>query len=107
MMKVFFSVALVLCFVEAHSQSSDKIEMHRTFFNTKFYHNNAELTKPAQVLKLMEQNPEAFKEFKKAKANYNASIVFGGIGGALIGWPLGTALGGKILNGDWPQEELS
>jgi hypothetical protein len=42
----------------------------------------------------MEVNPEAFQEFKKAKSNYDAAQVLGFVGGFLIGWPLGTALGG-------------
>lgn len=42
----------------------------------------------------MEIDAEAFKEFKRAKSNYDAGQVLGFIGGFLIGWPLGTALGG-------------
>ena len=52
------------------------------------------LLKPKEVLSIMQSNPEAFNAFKKAKSNYDAANVFGFIGGFMIGWPLGSALGG-------------
>ena len=52
------------------------------------------LLKPKEVLNIMQSSPEAFNEFKKAKSNYDAANVFGFIGGFMVGWPLGTALGG-------------
>lgn len=52
------------------------------------------VVKPKTVLEIMELNPAAHTAFKKAKNNYDAANVLGAIGGALIGWPLGTALGG-------------
>jgi hypothetical protein len=50
--------------------------------------------KPKEVLRLMEPNPQAYATFERAKANYTASLILGTAGGALVGWPLGTALGG-------------
>jgi hypothetical protein len=60
---------------------------------SKFYEGRT-LLKPGQVLDRMRSKPEAFNEFKKAKSNYDAGQVLGFTGGFLIGWPLGTALGG-------------
>jgi len=73
--------------------SEGDIHMEKTFWGVKFYE-DARLLKPKQVLKIMESNPEAYAEFKKAKSNYDASQVFGFIGGFMICWPLGTALAG-------------
>jgi hypothetical protein len=52
------------------------------------------LLKPKDMLRIMEPNPQAYATFKKARANYNAAIVLGAAGGFLVGYPLGTALGG-------------
>lgn len=35
---------------------------------------------------------------RKAKSNYDPAMVLGVIGGALVGWPLGTAIGGGDPN---------
>lgn len=54
--------------------------------------------KPRQLTDLMQSNPEAYHEMKIAKNNYNAGQVIGGVGGFLIGWPIGTAIGGGDPN---------
>lgn len=46
------------------------------------------------VLTFMKANPQAYAEFKQAKANLDAASVLGFAGGVLIGFPLGTAIGG-------------
>ena len=42
--------------------------------------------------------PEAYQYMEKASTNNDLSNVFGFIGGALVGWPLGTAAGGGDPN---------
>ena len=49
---------------------------------------------PREVLKLMKENPDAHRSFKKALSNYDGQMAFGFVGGFLIGWPIGTAIGG-------------
>jgi hypothetical protein len=79
---------LLASFSYAQTETSE-IRMEKS----KFYEGNR-ILKPREVLSRMEINPEAFQEFKKAKSNYDAAQVLGFAGGFLIGWPLGTALGG-------------
>ena len=43
-------------------------------------------------MEILHENPVAFEEFKKARANSNVAGVLGFTGGLLIGIPLGTAL---------------
>lgn len=59
---------------------------------------NGKVLKPRQLLDLTESNPEAFKEMKVAKSNFDVGYVFSFAGGALVGWTLGTALGGGDPN---------
>jgi hypothetical protein len=74
-----------------------QIEIQKVFGGIKLVQGGVVL-KPKQVLGIMESNPAAFAEFKKAKSNNDAAQVIGFIGGALVGWPLGSALGGGDPN---------
>jgi hypothetical protein len=69
------------------------LRMEKSFWGVKFY-DGSRVIKPRDVLNVMETNPEAWNTFKKAKSNYDAAQVLGVIGGFMIGWPIGTAIGG-------------
>lgn len=47
-----------------------------------------------EVADLMKSKPLAHKEIKRAKSNRIVASTFGALGGAGIGWPIGTALAG-------------
>jgi hypothetical protein len=79
----------IVCVINAVAQTGD-ITMKK---GGKFESDGRTL-KPREVLTLMESNEQAHASFKKAKANYDAGQTFGFIGGFLVGWPLGTAIGG-------------
>ncbi len=93
-------VLLALLFIpvfSAFGQSrTDSIEIKKGF-GTVFRHNGKNLT-PKQLLDLTASNPDAYKEMQIAKSNHAAGSVFGFIGGFLVGWPLGTAIGGGDPN---------
>lgn len=94
-MNRFILTALLLTLtVFSFAQATDgEIRMEKHFGGPRFYHHE-KLLKPKEVLNIMASNEEAFNVFKKAKANYDAAQVIGFIGGFMVGWPLGTALGG-------------
>ncbi len=50
------------------------------------------------LLYITKDNPAAFAEMKKAQNRYTLSFLSGCIGGACVGYPVGTALGGGIPN---------
>ena len=54
--------------------------------------------KVRQLLEITQSNPEAFKVMKQAKSNFDVGYAFSFAGGALVGWTLGTALGGGEPN---------
>jgi hypothetical protein len=85
------SSQLVLC-----QDIADTVEV-RPSFNAVFKKNGQKL-KPRDLLELTRSNPEAYQEMRIAKSNYDASQVLGYVGGFLVGWPLGTALGGGKPN---------
>ena len=46
----------------------------------------------------MKSNTEAYEEMKLAKSKLDPGTIYGTIGGGLIGWQLGTYLGGGKTN---------
>ena len=85
---------LILLFVcSAFVCVAQNIEMKKGFFGTRFY-SDGRMVKPGEVLEIMRSDDEAYAHFKKAKTNYDVAGVLGFIGGALVGWPIGTAIGG-------------
>src|SRR6187399_281905 len=89
-------VIVILSFLSSQIFAQAKegdIEMKKSFWGVKF-HQDGKPLKPKEVLRIMEANPEAHAEFKKAKSNYDAAQVFGAIGGFMVCWPIGTAIGG-------------
>lgn len=58
-----------------------------------FKQNGRYLT-PAQLQDVVASNPEAVALMQKARNNYGVSMVLGAAGGFLVGWPIGTAIGG-------------
>lgn len=62
--------------------------------NNRIFKQNNVVLAPKQLLEITKINPEAYKEMQIAKTNSDFSMVLGFAGGFMIGWPLGTAIGG-------------
>ena len=62
--------------------------------NNRVYKQNDKVLSAKQLLDITEINPKAFEEMKIAKSNSDFAMILSIAGGGLIGWPLGTALGG-------------
>lgn len=77
--------------------NAQKIESEKIFGGYK-YTQNGKIMTMSDLANAMKSNTEAFKYIKKAKSNYNAGVVLGSIGGFLVGWPIGTAIGGGEPN---------
>jgi hypothetical protein len=90
---IFFLLNSLPCLAQ---YQSDSITVKKGL-GTTFLQNDRRL-KPKELLVITKANPAAFKEMKIAKSNYDASSVFGFVGGFLVGWPIGTALGGGEPN---------
>lgn len=91
---VFF--CLMATCVAFGQELSDTVEVQRNF--SPVFKKNGEKLRVRDLMELTRSNPKAFQEMRIAKSNYDASMVFGYIGGFLVGWPLGTALAGGDPN---------
>lgn len=94
---LFIFGVLVISVSTAFGQvQSGEIEI-RKGLETKFFLDGDRLT-PRELQELTEGNQEAYEEMRIAKANHAVGSVFGAAGGFLVGWPLGTAIGGGDPN---------
>jgi hypothetical protein len=100
-MKTFKFLVFIILFIElsnsVHSQTqADSIHVKTTAFGTTFLRKNKLLT-PIEMLDMMKDCPEAFKKMKAARRDKALTTLFGGAGGFLMGWPLGSiAYGGEF-----------
>lgn len=78
--------------------NSQTITIEKDFWEgTKFIQNEERIT-VAELSDVLESNTEAFELFKKAKTNGIIATIFSAAGGALIGYQIGTAVGGGDPN---------
>lgn len=75
----------------------DSITMNKVSGGYQFFQGGNRLSLN-QLVNAMQPNAEAHKMIKSAKNTSTWASVVGGIGGFMIGWPLGTSLGGGKPN---------
>jgi hypothetical protein len=100
-MKIPILLILSLLFLQTNivfgQSTSDSITIVKKGLGTSFYYNTKKLT-TKELTEITRSNSEAFQEMTSAKTNQAVGTVFGFIGGFLVGWPLGTAIGGGDPN---------
>jgi hypothetical protein len=97
MKKVIIVCALISFTFNLFGQNpSDSIQIKKRL-SPVFQQNGKTLT-PTQLMSITKSNPDAYAEMKIANKNYVASLFFQIPGGFLIGYPIGTAIGGGDPN---------
>ncbi len=99
MVRLFISLTILLscCSVSLAQAQSDSIWMKKVFGGYHFYQGYEKLNMN-QLVKTMEPNEQAYTEIKAARSNYTLATILGASGGFMVGWPIGTALGGGDPN---------
>lgn len=95
MKKTFFSVFLT--FICISFCSSQTIEAERSWGSYKYTQNGKTLT-AGELRNQMNTNAESAELMRKAQVNNTFATIFGAAGGALVGYPIGTAIGGGDAN---------
>jgi len=96
-------ITLILCVLIVLSYSvfgqttSDSITVQTISGGCKIYQGSRLLTL-SELADAVQTNDIAYQEVKKAQSTNNFSTIIGSIGGFMIGYPLGTALGGGKPN---------
>ncbi|TLX72638.1 hypothetical protein E9993_17530 [Labilibacter sediminis] len=95
--KIIFVFLLTTSMSVLYAQyQTDSIQITKKL-GTVYTQNGQNLT-PRQLLEITQSNPDAYKAMKLAKINYDTGLVFGFLGGGLIGFPIGSSLGGGDPN---------
>jgi len=92
------SLLLFLSFSVFGQNVSDSISVKSLFGGCKIYQYGQQIT-VSNVGTIVKPNELAYSQFQKAQSTNVISMIIGGVGGALIGYPLGGALAGKQM--DW------
>lgn len=93
---IFALLAASISFIFGQT-ASDSITMKKVFGGYQFYQGER-LLKMSELTSTMVLNNEAYKQIKSAQSTYTMATIFSYAGGFLVGWPLGTAIGGGEPN---------
>lgn len=77
--------------------ASDSISIKKVFGGYQFYQGKQRLNMN-QLVNLMKPNEQAYKQIKSAESTYTMAMILSYAGGFMVGWPLGTAIGGGEPN---------
>lgn len=80
------------------AQDSKKISMTHSAWTGISFQQNGKTLKFGEIVPVVQTNDQAYKLIKSAKSSYDLSNVLGFAGGFMIGWPLGTSIGGGDPN---------
>jgi hypothetical protein len=97
-MKKFY-LLIILMFLNSSlfgQNISDTIVLTKVH-GAKFMQRGKNLT-PGNLLQITKLNPEAYKVMHLAKSNDDIAKIFGYAGGFMIGWPIGSLIGGREPN---------
>jgi hypothetical protein len=96
--KLLLSIlGLILCLSIFAQNQTDSIKIFKVFGGYRFESKGNVLTY-GNMLDMMKDNPEAYQFMSKAKSTAGFANVLGFAGSFMIGWPIGTALGGGKPN---------
>jgi len=93
--KIALSITCLFCVILI--STAQKINSEKIFGGYKFTQNGEGL-KMKQLVAKVSDDPKAYKLMKSAKSNVDMGTILSGIGGFLIGYPIGTAIGGGEPN---------
>ncbi len=77
--------------------ASDSISMKKVFGAYQFYQGEQRLNMK-QLVNTMKPNEQAYQQIKSAQSSYTLATISGAVGGFMVGWPIGTAIGGGEPN---------
>ena len=95
MRKALLTLTIIIASITI--SNAQKISTEKTFGGLKFTQNGKNLTMN-ELVSTMKSSPNSYKLIKSAKSNNLLAQVIGGVGGGLIGFPIGTAIGGGKPN---------
>jgi hypothetical protein len=77
--------------------ATDTISMKKVPGGYQFYQEGQRLNMN-QLVNTMKPNKQAYKQIKSAQSTYTMAMILSYAGGFMVGWPIGTAIGGGEPN---------
>lgn len=93
-------IAFIILFItsfSAQSQDDNKLYMKSSFWGNKFFKGDT-IISVNQVLYEMAPNESVYTLMKSAKTDFVFAQILGATGGIMLGWEVGTAIGGGDPN---------
>ncbi len=97
MKKLILCILITFVALSLFSQYPTDSILVKKRLGTVFQQNGKNLT-PRQLITITQLNQEAYTEMRIAKRNYDFGYILGFAGGFMVGWPIGTSLGGGDPN---------
>jgi hypothetical protein len=95
---LILTTLLVLSFNFSFGQIvTDSISVQKVFGGYNFYQGAKRLS-INELKNAMKLNDQAYREMKSAQSANIFATIIGGVGGFMVGWPIGTAIGGGDPN---------
>ena len=94
-------VCAVLCLVTMGialcqgSGGKEPIQVEKKFAGYKFTYQGTEIKKASELRPIVQGVPEAVAAVDKSEAYNGGAMALAAVGGSLIGWPVGEAIGGS------------
>ena len=96
-LRISLITVFVISFLVSFSQNqTDSIMVEKRIGSV--FTQNGKVLKVRQLLEITKVNPDAYAKMKVAQTNNTAASIFAVAGGFLVGWTLGTAIGGGDPN---------
>lgn len=87
---------IVIALISTSLCNAQQIESEKVFGGYTYYQNGKALSMKSLIATM--ENTEAFEVIKEAKSKNTLANILGGVGGFMIGYPLGTSIGGGDAN---------
>jgi hypothetical protein len=98
MKKIYLLTTFLVSIISSFGQPiGNTMTLKSDFFGLRFYQNDKKMNF-SQAAKVMQENEQAYNYIRSARTNNTWSTIIGSIGGFMLGYTLGTSLGGGDPN---------
>lgn len=94
---IIISLLIVTCAFSFGQTPTDSISMKKAFGGYQFYQGKKRLN-VNQLVNIMKPNGQAYNQIKSAQSTNTLATIIGGVGGFMVGWPIGAAVAGGKPN---------
>ena len=91
---LFLLLATTYCFAQENTAASP-ITIEKSFWGNKYIWNEQKVQARSDFTTIMADHEECLSSARSGNTKYWSGMILAGIGGALVGYPLGQSIGGE------------